>query len=434
MAYKYGGTTAFTALVTKVQALVNAVKGTAESALSAAQTASTEAKYYGTCATAAGTTAKVVTCAGFKLVAGAKIAIKFTYANTAGTASLNVNSTGAKNVVWLGDTAVASAWIAAETCLFTYDGTNWVLMKNSAGITDWTGFTGANPIAKGGTGATDAATARSNLGITLANLGAAASSHSHALADCTGTLAVDKGGTGATDAATARTNLGITPANIGAAASSHSHALTDCTGTLTVAKGGTGATTAAAARTNLGITLANLGAAASSHSHALTDCTGTLTVAKGGTGATTAAVARTNLGITLANLGAAASSHSHALTACTGTLTIAKGGTGATTAAAALAALGGATMTLINVSVNTTWSANSSGGYKKTVTASGVLASDVPVVGIVMSSDVSAATLQGKAFANVNRITTAANSITLYAFTTAPTTAFTLQMLIVRKA
>ena len=27
MAYKYGGTTAFTALVTKVQALVNAVRG-----------------------------------------------------------------------------------------------------------------------------------------------------------------------------------------------------------------------------------------------------------------------------------------------------------------------------------------------------------------------------------------------------------------------
>lgn len=390
MAYKYGGQTAFSQLVAKVQALVNAVKGTAESALSAAQTASTEAKYYGTCATAAGTTAKVVTCAGFKLDAGAKIAIKFTYANTAGTASLNVNSTGAKGVVWLGDTAVTNAWIAAETCMFTYDGTNWVLMKNSAGITDWTGFTGANPVAKGGTGATDAATARSNLGITLANLGAAASSHSHALADCTGTLAIGKGGTGATTAADARTNLGITPANIGAAASSHSHALADCTGTLAVAKGGTGATTAADARTNLGITLANLGAAASSHSHALT--------------------------------------------ACTGTLTIAKGGTGATTAAAALAALGGATMTLINVSVNTTWSTNSSGGYMKTVTASGVLATDVPVVGIVMSSDVSAATLQGKAFANVNRITTAANSITLYAFTTAPTTAFTLQMLIVRAA
>jgi len=69
----------------------------------------------------------------------------------------------------------------------------------------------------------------------------------------------------------------ITPAMIGAASSSHAHALADCTGTLAVTKGGTGATTAAAARTNLGVTLANLGAAASSHSHAASQITsGTL--------------------------------------------------------------------------------------------------------------------------------------------------------------
>ncbi|MBQ6503090.1 MAG: hypothetical protein IJI57_04155 [Flexilinea sp.] len=39
----------------------------------------------------------------------------------------------------------------------------------------------------------------------------------------TGTVAITNGGTGATTAANARTNLGITPANIGAAASSHTH-------------------------------------------------------------------------------------------------------------------------------------------------------------------------------------------------------------------
>lgn len=62
------------------------------------------------------------------------------------------------------------------------------------------------------------------------------------------TVTVAKGGTGATTAAQALTNLGAAPA-------SHTHAVGDITGTLPVSKGGTGATTAYAALQALGITL-----------------------------------------------------------------------------------------------------------------------------------------------------------------------------------
>lgn len=75
-------------------------------------------------------------------------------------------------------------------------------------------------------------------------------------------IPISNGGTGATSAANARTNLGITPENIGAANEEHTHSAADITSgtmsinrlpTITVAKGGTGATTVAQARVNLGV-------------------------------------------------------------------------------------------------------------------------------------------------------------------------------------
>ena len=83
---------------------------------------------YGTCSTAASTATKVVTCSGFQLYTGAQIAVKFTYANTASTPKLNVNSTGAKIIRAKNATLAAKYyWTANSLVNFTYDGTYWVM-------------------------------------------------------------------------------------------------------------------------------------------------------------------------------------------------------------------------------------------------------------------------------------------------------------------
>ena len=89
--------------------------------------------HYGTCSTAAATAAKVVTKSGFSLETGARIAVKFTYTNTASSPTLNVNSTGAKAIVYRGTSAVSDSssyyrWQAGDIVEFIYDGTNWVIV------------------------------------------------------------------------------------------------------------------------------------------------------------------------------------------------------------------------------------------------------------------------------------------------------------------
>lgn len=94
--------------------------------------------YTGSCSTAAATAAKVVTlddATGFSLATGVKVAVTFSNANTTtGTTTLNVNSTGAKNVVFYGDDeaggyytadAIYNKWGARETLIFTYTGSSW---------------------------------------------------------------------------------------------------------------------------------------------------------------------------------------------------------------------------------------------------------------------------------------------------------------------
>ena len=85
---------------------------------------------YGTCSTAAGTKAKVVTCSNFDtLITGVTIHVKFSNDNTADSPTLNVNSTGAKAIYKSGNNVKGSnpGWMANEVVSFTYDGTRWIM-------------------------------------------------------------------------------------------------------------------------------------------------------------------------------------------------------------------------------------------------------------------------------------------------------------------
>ena len=156
-----------------------------------------------TCATAAATQEKVVTAPDtFALTAGAFLAVKFTYSNTASGPTMNVNGTGAKSIISYGSTAppASYAWKPQQTVLFVYDGTNYVSLTIQNATTTYYG------LARLSSSTSSTSTA---LAATASAVKAAYDRSSWDSITLTNALAVAYGGTGATTAEAARTNLGV---------------------------------------------------------------------------------------------------------------------------------------------------------------------------------------------------------------------------------
>ena len=108
--------------------------------------------HFGSCSTAAGTAAKAVNCAGFTLVVGAEITVKFTVTNTAANPTLNVSDTGAKAIQYRGS-AISAGYLAANrTYRFVYDGTNYQLIGDLDTNTTYGNMTAATASAAGKAG------------------------------------------------------------------------------------------------------------------------------------------------------------------------------------------------------------------------------------------------------------------------------------------
>lgn len=89
-----------------------------------------------------------------------------------------------------------------------------------------------------------------------------------------------------------------------------------------------------------------------------------------------------------------------------------------------------ASCTTYNATIGTSWT-GSAAPYTQTITVSGILATDNPIVDCVLSATYATAKSQLEAYSNIYQITTAANSITVRA-TAKTTTAVPIQLLCIR--
>ena len=157
---------------------------------------------YAACDTAIDEQDKVATASGsFTLRTGTVVAVKFTYSNSVAQPRLNINGTGAKYIVTYNNYVPPTyAWKPMQTVLFIYDGTYYVGFSLSYATTGYYGVTKLS---------NSTASTSTTLAATANAVKLAYDRNSWDSISLTNALAIAYGGTGATTAAAARTNLGL---------------------------------------------------------------------------------------------------------------------------------------------------------------------------------------------------------------------------------
>ena len=162
--------------------------------------------YFGTCSTAEATQVKVVSCPGFELKTGSRIAVQFTYGNSASQPKLNVNGTGDKFICSTdGMSVIADIWRDKETVDFVYDGSWWIAIGCLYATTAYYGLTKLS---------SSISSSSTTLAANSYAVKRAYDRSSWSSISLTNALAIAYGGTGAKTAAAARTNLGISATSL----------------------------------------------------------------------------------------------------------------------------------------------------------------------------------------------------------------------------
>jgi len=241
---------------------------------------------YTTCSTAEATTAKTASLSSYALATGGFVAVKFTYAVPA-SATLNINSKGAKAIYNEGAAITAGVIKAGDTAIFVYssqyhlvgikrdDNTTYSNATTStAGLMSASDKTKLDGIATGANKYTHPSYTAKSSGlykITVDASGHVSATTAVAKADITG-LGIPAQDTTYSNfiKSGSSAKAGLVPAPSTTAGTTKylredgtwqtppdtntTYTLSSITGTLAIGKGGTGATTAAGALTNLGLT------------------------------------------------------------------------------------------------------------------------------------------------------------------------------------